>query len=104
MVYLPNDIAVATQRRVVARRQLFARVFTPEVMDALAEFLDVQDVVFAFHGEEGELDPYRACQVDTKMGVLRGIAWEVAHVDEAVEDLRRLEVAAAVDGEGVAHA
>lgn len=92
MVYLPNDIAVATQRKVVARRELFARVFTPEVMDELADFLQVQDVIFTFNGE---MNPYLACQLDAKLGVLRGIAWEAAHVDEAREDLRKLEAAAA---------
>ena len=91
MVYLPSDVAVATQRRVVARRELFARVFTPEVLDELADFLGVQDVVFAF---QGEMNPYSACQLDTKLGVVRGIAWEAAHVDEAREDLRKLEAAA----------
>ena len=91
MVYLPSDVAVATQRKVVARRELFARVFTPEVLDELADFLGVQDVVFAF---QGDMNPYSACQLDTKLGVLRGIAWEAAHVDEAREDLRKLEAAA----------
>ena len=91
MVYLPSDVAVATQRRVVARRELFARVFTPEVLDELADFLGVQDVVFAF---QGDMNPYSACQLDTKLGVVRGIAWEAAHVDEAREDLRKLEAAA----------
>lgn len=91
MVYLPHDIAVATQRKVVARRELFARVFTPEVLDELADFLGVQDVVFAF---QGDMNPYSACQLDTKLGVVRGIAWEAAHVDEAREDLRKLEAAA----------
>ena len=91
MVYLPSDVAVATQRRVVARRELFARVFTPEVLDELADFLGVQDVVFAF---QGDMNPYSACQLDTKLGVLRGMAWEAAHVDEAREDLRKLEAAA----------
>jgi len=95
MVYLPREVAVATQRKVVARRELFARVFTPEVMDELADFLQVKDVIFAFRGD---MDPYSACQADTKMGVLRGIAWEAAHVDEAREDLRKLEAA---DGEEV---
>ena len=98
MVYLPSDIAVATQRRVVARRELFARVFTPEVLDELADFLGVQDVVFAF---QGDMNPYSACQLDTKLGVVRGIAWEAAHVDEAREDLRKLEAA---DGEEVENA
>ncbi|MBQ5664634.1 MAG: hypothetical protein IIV41_02070 [Akkermansia sp.] len=98
MVYLPNDVAVATQRKVVARRELFARVFTPEVMDELADFLQVKDTIFAFNGE---MNPYSACQADTKMGVLRGIAWEAAHVDEARENLRKLEAA---DGEEVENA
>ena len=98
MVYLPHDIAVATQRKVVARRELFARVFTPEVMDALADFLQVQDTIFAFNGE---MNPYSACQLDAKLGVLRGIAWEAAHVDEARADLRKLEEA---NGEEVENA
>lgn len=91
MVYLPSDVAVATQRRVVARRELFARVFTPEVLDELADFLGVQDMVFAF---QGDMDPYHACQQDAKAGVVRGIRWEVEHLDEAREDLRKLEAAA----------
>ena len=98
MVYLPREVAVATQRKVVARRELFARVFTPEVMDELADFLQVQDTIFAFNGE---MNPYSACQADTKMGVLRGIAWEAAHVEEAREALRKLEAA---DGEEVENA
>lgn len=98
MVYLPREVAVATQRKVVARRELFARVFTPEVMDELSDFLQVKDVIFAFRGD---MDPYSACQTDTKLGVLRGIAWEAAHVDEAREDLRKLEAA---DGEEVENA
>ena len=98
MVYLPREVAVATQRKVVARRELFARVFTPEVMDELSDFLQVKDVIFAFRGD---MAPYSACQADTKMGVLRGIAWEAAHVDEAREDLRKLEAA---DGEEVENA
>ena len=72
----------------VARRQLFARVFTPEVLDALAEFLGVDDVIFAF---QGDMDPYRACQLDAKAGVVRGLRWEVEHLDEAVETLRAME-------------
>ena len=100
MVYLPNETVIEKQRKVVERRQLFARVFTPEVLDALAEFLGVEDVIFAFHGD---MDPYHACQLDAKAGVVRGIRWEVEHLDEAVEVLRAMENACQ-EGEEVGHA
>lgn len=80
MVYLLDNEVVERQRRVVERRRLFARVFTPDVLEALGEFLGVKDQIFAF---SGEMDPYRACQEDAKAGVLRGIAWEVEHLGEA---------------------
>lgn len=100
MVYLPNETVIEKQRKVVERRQLFARVFTPEVLDALSEFLGVQDMIFAFHGD---MDPYHACQQDAKAGVVRGIRWEVEHLDEAVDALRAMEQACQ-DGEEVGHA
>lgn len=80
MVYQTEEQVMEVQRRVVERRRLFKRVFTPEVLDALGEFLGVKDQIFAF---SGEMDPYRACQQDAKAGVLRGIAWEVEHLEEA---------------------
>lgn len=100
MVYLPNETVIEKQRKVVERRQLFARVFTPEVLAALAEFLEVKDMIFAFRGD---MDPYRACQEDAKAGVLRGIRWEVEHLDEAVDALRAMENACQ-EGEEVGHA
>lgn len=80
MVCQTEERVMEVQRRVVERRRLFKRVFTPEVLDALGEFLGVKDQIFAF---SGEMDPYRACQQDAKAGVLRGIAWEVEHLEEA---------------------
>lgn len=80
MVYQTEEQVMEVQRRVVERRRLFKRVFTPEVLDALGEFLGVKDQIFAF---QGDMDPYKACQLDAKAGVLRGIAWEVEHLEEA---------------------
>ncbi|MBR3903236.1 MAG: hypothetical protein IKJ29_06220 [Akkermansia sp.] len=80
MVYQTEEQVMEVQRRVVERRRLFKRVFTPEVLDALGEFLGVKDQIFAF---QGDMDPYKACQLDAKAGVLRGIAWEVEHLGEA---------------------
>lgn len=80
MVYQTEERVMEVQRRVVERRRLFKRVFTPEVMAELGDFLGVKDQIFAF---SGEMDPYRACQQDAKAGVLRGIAWEVEHLEEA---------------------
>lgn len=85
---------------VVERRRLFARVFTTEVLDALADFLGVQDMIFAF---QGDMDPYHACQQDAKAGVVRGIRWEVEHLDEAVDALRAMEQACEEEKE-VGHA
>lgn len=80
MVCQTEEQVMEVQRRVVERRRLFKRVFTPEVLDALGEFLGVKDQIFAF---QGDMDPYKACQLDAKAGVLRGIAWEVEHLEEA---------------------
>ena len=88
MVYLPDLDVVERQRRVVERRRLFARVFSPEVLDALGEFLGVKEQIFAF---SGEMEPFRACQDDAKAGVLRGIAWEVEHLEEAEAALEQME-------------
>lgn len=88
MVYLPDLEVVERQRRVVERRRLFARVFSPEVLDALGEFLGVKEQIFAF---SGEMEPFRACQDDAKAGVLRGIAWEVEHLEEAEAALEQME-------------
>lgn len=84
MVYLTDENLVAQQRKVVNRRRLFAQAFTPEVQKALAEFLGVDEQIFAF---EGDFDPYRACQKDALAGVVRGIAWEIEHLPEAEEAL-----------------
>lgn len=88
MVYRTEEQVVETQRMVVERRRLFKRVFTPEVMEALSHFLGVKDQIFAF---SGEMDPYRACQADAKAGVLRGIAWEMEHLEEAEAALADME-------------
>lgn len=76
---------VEMQKQVVRRRELFAAVFTDEVLDALEDWMGVKEAIFAFmRDKDGKLDALEACRVDTLMGVVRGIRFEVAHKAEAV--------------------
>lgn len=85
------DARIELQRKVVRRRELFAAAFTPELLDALEEWMGVRDAIFAFcPGEDGKLDALAACRVDTLIGVVRGIRFEVAHKDEAAAFLAGL--------------
>lgn len=78
------DARIELQRKVVRRRELFAAAFTDELLNELEEWMGVKDAIFAFcPQEDGKLDPLMACRVDTLMGVVRGIRFEVAHKAEA---------------------
>lgn len=87
--------SIAVQKRVVRRRELFARAFSDDVIAALAEWMGVEDAIFAFvPGKDGKLDPLEACRIDTLMGVLRGIRCEIAMKDEgerALAEMLKLE-------------
>lgn len=88
---MAEDIALSVQEKVVRRRQLFSYAFKPEVLEALEEWLGVKDIVFAFAPGSGSvIDPLMACRMDTLMGVVRGIRFEVAHLAEAEAALDKL--------------
>ena len=74
------------------RRELFVRVFTPEVLDELEDFLGVKDVLFAFQSEgAGGTDPYKAARIDALLGVMRALRFEVTQLDAANEMVRKME-------------
>lgn len=88
MAYLTDEDVLLRQRALVQRRRLFKQAFSAEVLDALAEFLGVKDAVLAF---SDDYNPYRACQLDAQMGVLRGIMLEIRLLEESEQSLELME-------------
>ncbi len=77
---------------VVKRRQLFRAKLDKEVMDELADFLGVNDAVFAFRAlGDKPIDPYLAAQRDALMGVVRGLQYEIDHLEQAEDELSSLK-------------
>lgn len=89
-----RELRVKQLEAMVRRRGVLAAALTPEVLDALEEFLGVKDVLWAFNEGEGGTDALAACRRDTLMGVVRALRWEVSHVEEgeAALELARKEV------------
>ena len=85
------DARIELQKKVVRRRELFAAAFTDELLNELEEFMGVKDAIFAFvPDKDGKMDALDACRVDTLMGVVRGLRFEVAHKAEAEAYLKGL--------------
>ncbi len=66
--------ALEEARAVVMRRELFCKVFTPEVLAAVDEFLGTNTMIYAFPTDN--LDPLLAMRRDTLMGVMRSLRHE----------------------------
>lgn len=82
---------IAILERVVQRRRVFRSKFDAETMQLLAEFLGVNNDVFAFRSENGApIDPYLAAQRDALMGVVRGLQFEIDHLHEVEVELDNL--------------
>lgn len=93
---------IVRQKGIVRRRELFEAAFSPEVLDALESWLGVKEAIFAFApGADGKLEPLEACRVDTLMGVMRGIRFEIEH---KVESQRYLEALIELERKGASHA
>lgn len=74
------------------RRELFAKVFTPAVLAELESFLGVKDVIFAFAPvANGRTDPYIAARQDALLGVMRALRYELEHLEETRESMKRVE-------------
>lgn len=83
-----NQEYLKNLEEVVRRRQIFRKHITDEFMNELSDFLGVSDSIFAFRSEKGApFDPYLAAQRDALMGVVRGLAYEADHLEEAEEEL-----------------
>ncbi len=82
---------IAKMEVVVKRRRLFSQALTPEVIEELEKFFGVSDSVFSFRqGSDGKMDPYMAAQQDALFGVIRGLKFEIAHLQEAEDFLAAL--------------
>ncbi len=78
-------------RATVKRRELFHRVFTPEVLDELDKYLGTDSMIYAF--KEEDTDPLLAMRRDTLMGIMRSLRHESAEEQLALArtNLARIE-------------
>lgn len=95
MTELTKQEMMEVQRaeRTVARRKLFARHLTDEVLEAMEELFGVRERMFAFRQVGGAYDPLDAMRTDTLKGAVAALRYERDHAAEAAAVLDGMRAA-----------